>query len=137
RKEADRIVLNYENEVPEYNLRNNWKSIRDGLISNRPIKFNFLKELEDPYYNQILYVPTIEYNLYNGLMHGMRFHNKTFLDKPFIFDVNPAYSTLTQKMIGNFRATVNDYRRDSDWYLFRYSFSGQFFDYAQDASYMR
>jgi hypothetical protein len=24
RKSADKIVLNYKNEVPEYNLRNNW-----------------------------------------------------------------------------------------------------------------
>jgi len=137
RNEADRIVLNYKNEVPEYNLRNNWKSLKNYSFNNRPIKFNFLKDLEDPYHNQILYVPTLEYNLYNGLMPGMRFHNKTFLDKPILFDVNPAYSTLTQKMIGNFRIIGNQFRRDSDIYLIRYHFSGQFFDYAPDASYMR
>ena len=137
RKDADRIVLNYENEVPEYNLRNNWKSLKNYSFNDRPIKFNFLKDLEDPYHNQILYVPTLEYNLYNGLMPGMRFHNKTFLDKPFLFDVNPAYSTLTQKMIGNFRLIGNQFRRDSNIYLIRYQFSGQFFDYAQDASYIR
>jgi hypothetical protein len=28
RKNADKIVLNYKNEVPEYNLRNNWKSLK-------------------------------------------------------------------------------------------------------------
>lgn len=137
RKEADRIVLNYKNEVPEYNLRNNWKSLKNYSFNNRPIKFNLLKDLEDPYNNQILYVPTLEYNLYNGLMPGMRFHNKTFLDKPIIFDVNPAYSTLTQKLIGSFRVTGNQYRRHSNIYLIRYGFSSQFFDYAQDASYIR
>lgn len=137
RKEADRIVLNYENEVPEYNLRNNWKSLKNYSFNDRPIKFNFLKDLEDPYHNQILYVPTLEYNLYNGLMPGMRFHNKTFLDKPILFDINPAYSTLTQKMIGNFRVVGNQFRRNSNIYLIRYQFSGQFFDYAQDASYIR
>ncbi len=137
RKEADRIVLNYRNEVPEYNLRNNWKSLKNYSFNDRPVKFNFLKDLEDPYHNQILYVPTLEYNLYNGLMPGMRFHNKTFLDKPFLFDVNPAYSTLTQKMIGNFRLIGNQFRRDSNIYLIRYQFSGQFFDYAKDAGYIR
>jgi hypothetical protein len=50
-----------------------------------------MKDLEDPYYNQALYVPT-RYNLYDGLSPGMRLHNKTILDKPFIFDINP-YST--------------------------------------------
>jgi hypothetical protein len=48
-----------------------------------------MKDLEDPYYNQALYVPTLSYNLYDGLSPGMRLHNKTILDKPFIFDINP------------------------------------------------
>jgi hypothetical protein len=47
-----------------------------------------MKDLEDPYYNQVLYVPTLSYNLYDGLSPGMRLHNKTILDKPFIFDIN-------------------------------------------------
>ncbi len=57
RKNADKLVLNYDNEVPEYNQRNNWKSLKSIAITNRPIKFNFAKDLEDPYYNQILYIP--------------------------------------------------------------------------------
>jgi hypothetical protein len=32
-----------------------------------------MKDIEDPYYNQILYVPTtLTYNLYDGLIPGMR-----------------------------------------------------------------
>lgn len=137
RNQVDRIVLNYQNEVPEYNLRNNWKSLNGFFPNNRPFKFNFLKDIEDPYHNQVLYVPTLEYNLYNGLMPGMRFHNKTFLDKPILFDVNPAYSFLTQNMIGNFSVIVNDYKRNSRLFHVRYSFSGQFFDYAPNAGYMK
>ncbi len=137
KKDADRLVLNYKNEVPEYNLRNNWKSFNGFFKNNRPFKFNFLKDLEDPYHNQILYVPTLEYNLYNGIMPGMRIHNKTFLEKPLIFDVNPAYSFLTENLIGNFSIIANDFKRNSRLFQVRYSFSGQFFDYAPDASYMR
>jgi hypothetical protein len=66
RNDADRIVINYENKVPEYNQRNNWRSLHGFRLNNRPIKFNFMKDLEDPVYNQILYVPTLEYNLYDG-----------------------------------------------------------------------
>ncbi|MDG2432428.1 aminopeptidase, partial [Flavobacterium sp.] len=76
RKGADKLVLNYKNEVPEYNLRNNWKSLKGFFPNNRPIKFAFMKDIEDPYYNQILYVPTLTYNLYDGLIPGMRLHNK-------------------------------------------------------------
>jgi hypothetical protein len=50
-----------------------------------------MKDLEDRI-TKALYVPTLSYNLYDGLSPGMRLHNKTILDKPFIFDINP-YST--------------------------------------------
>lgn len=137
RKEADRIVINYKNEVPEFNLRNNWKSMKSFYPNNRPFKFVLMKDLEDPYYNQILYVPTAIYNLYDGLSPGLRLHNKTILDKPFIFDVNPSYSPNTQSLIGTFSFAVNQYNRKSDLYNMRYSINGTYMHYAPDATYLK
>jgi hypothetical protein len=137
RKNADKIVLNYKNEVPEYNLRNNWKSLKGFSPTNRPIKFAFMKDLEDPYYNQILYVPMLAYNLYDGISPGIRFHNKTILDKPFTFDINPSYSTKTNMLIGNFSLGVNQNYRDSRLYNVRYTMNGSYFHYAQDATYLK
>lgn len=137
RKNADKIVLNYKNEVPEYNLRNNWKSFKGFLPTNRPVKFNFMRDLEDSYYNQILYVPTLTYNLYDGLSPGIRLHNKTILDKPFIFEINPAYSTTAKTVSGYASFGVNQNNRNSNLYTIRYSVSGSFFHYAPDASYYK
>lgn len=137
RFDADKIVINYQNEVPEYNQRNNWKSLKSFCLSNKPIKFNFMKDLEDPFYNQILYVPAIQYNLYDGLIPGMRFHNKTILDKPFTFDVTPSYSTKSQSFSGMFSLAVNQYNRTSDLYNIRYGLSGDYFHYAPDAYYRK
>ena len=137
RKNADKIVLNYKNEVPEYNLRNNWKSLKGFSPTNRPIKFAFMKDLEDPYYNQILYVPMLAYNLYDGVSPGIRFHNKTILDKPFTFDVNPSYSPKTNMMIGNFSFGINQNYRESRLYNVRYTMNGSYFHYAQDAAYLK
>jgi hypothetical protein len=137
RKNADKIVLNYKNEVPEYNLRNNWKSLKGFSPTNRPIKFAFMKDLEDPYYNQILYVPMLAYNLYDGISPGIRFHNKTILDKPFTFDINPSYSSKTNMLIGNFSLGVNQNYRDSRLYNVRYTMNGSYFHYAQDATYLK
>lgn len=137
RNDADKIVLNYKNEVPEINLRNNWKSLKGFFHQNRPIKFNFMKDLEDPYYNQILYVPTITYNLYDGLSPGIRFHNKTILDKPFIFEINPIYSPNTQTLTGSFSFAVNQYNRDTNPFNVRYQMSGSYFHYAPDAAYLK
>lgn len=137
RNDADKIVINYKNEVPEFNLRNNWRSLHGFRLNNRPIKFNFMKDLEDPYYNQILYVPTLEYNLYDGLLPGFRFHNKTILDKPFIFDVNPTLSVKTLSLSGKALAYVNQYNRDSNLYNIKYILSGQYLHYAPDAYYTK
>jgi len=137
RLEADKIVINYKNEVPEFNLRNNWRSLKGFRLNNRPIKFNFMKDLEDPNYNQILYVPTLEYNLYDGFLPGFRFHNKTILEKPFIFDVNPTISTRTRNFSGKALFYVNQYNRDSHLYNIKYMLGGHYLHYAPDAYYSK
>ncbi|MFM2368310.1 MAG: hypothetical protein RL619_610 [Bacteroidota bacterium] len=137
RKNADKIVLNYNNEVPEYNLRNNWKKLEGFFPNNRPVKFVFMKDLEDPYYNQILYVPSLTYNYYDGLSPGLRLHNKTILDKPFIFDINPAYSSKTDNFSGSAAFVVNQNYRNSTLFNVRYSVSGSYFHYAPDAAYLK
>lgn len=136
RNNADKIVINYDNEVPEYNQRNNWRSLKS-ITLNRPIKFNFSKDLEDPNYNQILYIPTITYNLYDGLTPGIRFHNKTILDKPFTFDINPAYSINAGTISGSSAFSYNQYYRNSTLFNVRYSFSQNYYHYAPDATYLR
>jgi hypothetical protein len=137
RKNADKIIVNYNNEVPEYNLRNNWKKLDGFFPNNRPIKFIFMKDLEDPYYNQILYVPTLTYNYYDGLSPGLRLHNKTILEKPFTFDINPIYSTKSNNLSGTASFVANENYRDSNLFNVRYSLTGSYFHYAPDASYLK
>lgn len=137
RKQADKIILNYNNEVPEYNLRNNWKKLEGFFPNNRPIKCVFMKDLEDSYYNQILYVPTLTYNLYDGLSPGLRLNNKTVLDKPFIFDLAPSYSTKSKTMSGGGIFMINDNYRSGKLYSIRYLLSGSYFHYAPDAGYSK
>lgn len=136
RKNADKIVINYDNEVPEFNQRNNWRSLKS-ISLNRPVKFNFAKDLEDPFYNQILYLPTLYYNYYDGLTPGIRFSNKTILDKPFNFDINPAYSLKAGTLSGSSAFSWSQYYRNSTLYNVRYSISQNFFHYAPDATYLR
>ena len=137
RKEADRIILNYKNEVPEYNLRNNWKKLEGFFPNNRPIKFVFMKDLEDPYYNQILYVPSINYNFYDGLSPGLRLHNRTILDKPFLFDLDPSFSTKTNTFSGGGALILSQNYRNSTLYNIKYTLTGSYFHYAPDASYSK
>lgn len=137
RKDAERLALNYNNEIPEYNLRNNWFSLKDFSLGEKPFKFTLMKDLEDPNYNQVLYAPTVTYNLYDGISPGLRISNKTLLDKPFVFSANPIYSPNTQSLIGNFAVGINQNNRDSRLYNIRYNMSGSYFHYAPESAYMK
>lgn len=137
RENADKIVLNYYNEIPEYNSRNNWKSLKSFLGNNRPVKFTFIKDLEDSKVNQIFYVPEFSYNLYDGISPGLSFHNKSLLDKPFIFDVTPVYSSNTNSLIGGAFFTINQNVREDQLYNIRYSLGGSTYHYAPNAAYTK
>jgi hypothetical protein len=137
RKNINRLGLNFENEIPEFNSRNNWKSLRSIFSMNRPLKLNFYKDLENPRYTQIFYVPEISFNLYDGILSTISFNNKSFLDKPFIFDVSPSYSAKTRNLYGSGGLTFNKYYRNTNLYHVRYGLSGSYSQYAQDASYLR
>ena len=133
---ADKLTLNYYNEVPEYNLRNNWKSLKGFFFNNRPFKFIFFKDLEEPYYNQIFYVPEVEFNIYDGIALGMRINNKSILNKPFSLSVTPMFSSNTGKIVGKFSAIVDDnVREKGKLYNIRYMINGQRFHYTTDAFY--
>lgn len=133
---ADKLTLNYNNEVPEYNLRNNWKSLKGFFFNNRPIKFNFMRDLEEPYYNQIFYVPEVEFNAYDGIALGLKLSNRSILNKPFTFSATPMYSSNTGKFVGKATFLVEDNIRDEGkLYRIRYLLRGSLFHYAQDAKY--
>lgn len=136
RNEADKLTLNYFNEIPEYNLRNNWKSLKGFFSNNRPLKFNFYRDLEEPYYSQLFYVPEFEFNIYDGLAVGMNINNKSLLNKPFTFSATPFYSSNTQSAVGKFTFMYDsNVRTEGKLYKVRYIVKGSQFHYAPDARY--
>ncbi|NER13395.1 metalloprotease [Leptobacterium flavescens] len=123
RNGAERLVLNYDKTIPEFNQRDNWKSLNGFFSSNKKLQFKFFKDAENPYYNQIFFVPTVTFNVYDKLTPGLRLHNKTFLRRPFVFDLQPAYSSGERTLVGSGSiAYIRDLRKD-DQNLFRISYS--------------
>jgi hypothetical protein len=137
RNQANKIVINYKNEVPELNLRNNWKKLEGFFPNNRPIKFAFIKDLEDPYYNQIIFAPILNYNIYDGLSPGLNLHNRAILNRPFVYDINPTYSLKSETVTGSAIFMINKDYRDNSLFNIRYSISGNYFHYAPDATYLK
>ncbi len=137
RRGADKIVLNYRNEVPEFNRRNNWNSLKSFFGNNRPFKFILFKDIEDPDVNQITYVPSITYNFYDGVSPGIRLSNKTLLNKPFAYDINPVYSSKTGNLRGLTSLSFTQLNRDSNLFSIKYGISSSYFNYAPDATFFR
>ncbi|MGB5430326.1 metalloprotease [Eudoraea sp.] len=120
----DKLVLNYDHTIPEFNQRDNWKALKGFFISNKKLKFQFFKDAEDPYYNQIFYMPTLGFNIYDGLAPGIRFTNNTLLERPFVFDFSPQYSFREKTLVGNGKLTYRHYHGKSGFYVTNYAVRG-------------
>ena len=124
RNSAKRLVLNYDQKIPEFNQRDNWKSLGGFLSSNKKLKFQFFKDAEDPYYNQVFYVPVLGFNIYDGWSPGLRIYNKTILERPFVYDFAPSYATRDKSFVGSGRVAYRQYHRKSGHYFTNYSIGG-------------
>ncbi|MEJ4087888.1 metalloprotease [Galbibacter orientalis] len=135
RKDVKRLVLNYDRVIPEFNERDNWKSVNGFFSTNRKLKFKFFKDTEDPYYNQIFYVPVLRFNIYDGITPGMRLYNKTFLTKPFVYDLQPSYAFGENAIVGSGSLRLRKYVNHDNMYLIDAYLAGSSFHYADGLRY--
>lgn len=134
KKDINKVTLNYENLYPELNTLDNWKSL-EKRIFNKPFKFSLIKDVADPYYNQVFYQPSAGYNFYNGLILGLKIHNKPFIKRNFEFTLDPSYATKSKTVTGTFSASFNQYFEETNIYKIRYGIFGTTLDYAPNLSY--
>jgi hypothetical protein len=135
RGQEDRMVLNYDQKIPEFNQRDNWKSLKGFLSSNKKLQFRFFKDAENPYYNQVFYVPVLSFNIYDGWSPGMRIYNKTFLEKPFVYDFAPSYATREKAFVGYGKLNYRKYLSKSGLYVANYGLRGSTFHYQENSRY--
>ncbi|QLE03167.1 metalloprotease [Galbibacter sp. BG1] len=135
RKDVKRLVLNYDRVIPEFNERDNWKSVNGFLSTNRKLRFQFFKDTEDPYYNQIFYVPVFRFNIYDGITPGLRLYNKTFLAKPFVYDLQPSYAFGENALVGSGSLRFRKYVNHDNMYLIDAFIAGSSYHYADGLRY--
>ena len=131
----ERLVLNYDQKIPEFNQRDNWKSLGGFLSSNKKLKFQFFRDSENPYYNQVFYMPVLNFNIYDGLTPGMRLTNKTLLQRPFLFDVAPQYALREKSLVGYGTLNYRHYHGKSGFYVTNYSLRGSSFHFQTNSRY--
>ena len=135
RNREKRLVLNYDQKIPEFNQRDNWKTLRGWFSSNKKLKFQFLKDSEDPYYKQIFYMPVANFNIYDGLTPGMRFTNKTLDERPFIYDFSPSYGLNERNLVGYGKLNYRQYLRKSGLYVVNYALRGSSYHFQTNSRY--
>ena len=134
---VDKVVINQEGFVPEYNRRNNYKKINPFLGVNRPFQFKFFQDLEDPSKNQVFFMPVAEYNFYDGLKIGAKMYNKTLLTKAFSYKIEPQYGFKSHKLTGSAGFTYTQNLDEGNLFAIRYGIGGSLSSYAPDALYKR
>jgi len=133
KEQADYMVINPTTKLPEFNPRNNWKKL--GGLGIKPLRLTFVKDLENPQYNQVFYNPRMDFNVYDGLSFGVRLNNKTIKSRPFIFNLEPFYSTLEKSLVGTFATSYSLLNSDSDYYLTKFNLAGSSFHYDTNLRY--
>lgn len=134
KKDINKVALNYENLYPELNTLNNWKRLKNKLF-NKPLKFSLIKDIQDPYYNQIFYQPNFAYNFYNGLILGASLHNKPLIKTNLELSFAPSYATKSNSVIGSFSAVYHQFFEKTSIYKIVYGVAGGTSDYDANLSY--
>ena len=132
-KDYKYLEINPDRNLPEFNRNNNVKRIGSGGF--KKIKFSFVKDIEDPFSNQIFYNPRLNFNAYDGVLVGTRLNNKTIKSRPFIFVAEPFYSTREKNLVGSFSGLYSKYTENSNYYLKTFSFSSSTYHYDQSLRY--
>ncbi|RXR19432.1 aminopeptidase [Flavobacterium amnicola] len=135
--EVDKLIINNNNFFTEINNRNNHRKLKKFLWFNKPVKFTFLRDVENANYSQIFYVPEIGYNKYDGAILTLSLHNKNLINKPLVFDFSPSYSTTPRKATGSFGLSYNHQRSNKKLHSIRYSFGSSYFHYYENAAYFK
>ena len=130
-----KLVLNYEAVIPEFNQRNNYKSVKGFL--NRPIQFRFFKDIEDPKYNQVFFMPTFQYNFYDGFTLGPKIYNKTMIPKGFHYRFEPQYGFKSKKLVGKGSLSYTLRPKNLKLYFIRMGVVGNHYAYNEGLYYDR
>lgn len=130
-----RLALNYEQEIPEYNQRNNYKAVT--TLFDKPLQIRLLQDVEDPRYHQVFVMPEFEYNLYDGVAIGPKLYNKTILNKTFNFTIAPKFGFGSNTLVGSAAIANTHQFENKKLYAITYGIGGTRFSYGYDLFYKK
>ena len=133
--DIERLALNYEGNIPEINQRDNYKAVE--TLLEKPLQIRLFKDVEDPRYMQVFFMPALQFNLYDGITFGPRLYNSTVLQKNFEFQVTPMYGSNSKTLVGSASFSHRIQFLDQDLFSLRYGANGSRFSYGYDLYYQK
>ncbi|MCA0131779.1 gluzincin family metallopeptidase [Winogradskyella alexanderae] len=131
---TDKFVLDYNNVIPEFNQRDNYKAVNGLFLYNKPFQFRLFKDIEDPDYNQVFFMPLIEFkNIYDGLTLGMKVYNKTILRKRLNYRFSPQYALRSKSLTGSASVYYTHNLENQNLFDITYGIRAAYQSFAQDA----
>lgn len=134
-RDIDRVALNYEGIIPEINQRDNYESVDSFL--DKPLQVRLFKDVENPRYTQIFFMPQLQFNLYDGITVGPQLYNKTILDRNLDFQITPMFGFKSQTLIGSASVAHRVQFLDEDLFSIQYGASGSRFSYGYGLFYQK
>tara|TARA_B100001057_G_C22869545_1_gene958171 strand:- start:2638 stop:5433 length:2796 start_codon:yes stop_codon:yes gene_type:complete len=136
--QTDKLVLDYNNVIPEFNQRDNYKAVNGSFLNNKPLQFRLFKDIEDPYYNQVFFMPLVEFNnIYDGLTLGTKVYNKTILKKRLNYKFSPQYATKSKSLTGSTAVFYTHNIENKNLYDITYGINAGYQSFAEDAFFTR
>lgn len=133
KNDVNKLVLNYNKVAPEINLRDNWKSLKGFFFNNKPLQFRLFQDVEDPYYNQVFFMPIVEFNnIYDGLNLGAKVYNGTLLRRNLKYKIQPQYSLGSKSLTGGASVAKTHYFENRNLFALTYGASYTYRSYAED-----
>ncbi len=126
------IEINKDKFVSEISYKNNITSFDK---FKKPIKFVLFNDFDNPKKTQVYYMPLINYNLYDGLMPGLRLSNATPIFKPFTYGLSPYFSSKQNKVLGKLNFKYVKYHSNKKLFSTQYFIGASTFHYKDDLSY--
>ncbi|WP_240507460.1 gluzincin family metallopeptidase [Winogradskyella aurantia] len=135
---TDKFVLDYYNIIPEFNQRDNYRTVKGSFLNNKPFQFRIFKDIEDPDYNQVFLMPLVEFNnIYDGLTLGTKVYNKTILRKRLNYRFSPQYATKSRALTGSASVFYTHNLENQNLFDITYGISAGYQSFAQDAFFTR
>lgn len=90
------IVLDKNMSLPDVHLKNNYVRIKNGKKTSKPLRLNYFTSFENPNRKHLYYLPVMSFNLYDGLLAGMAFHNHGLLPKKTEWFIIPMFGVWSR-----------------------------------------